>query len=72
MNYIDTGIPSRKIRETLADDIYHSWIISAQDSQEKANNTTIDLRQLADQAAFTAIGFAAALLNEEIFKIQNK
>lgn len=72
MNYFCTKNTAKEIKETLADDIYDSWVLVAQDTSGFTESGTIDLRQLADQAAFTAIGFAAALLNEEILKLRNK
>lgn len=76
MSYLDTKktIP-REIRDTLADDIYDGWVLAAQDKSEDdslSDTATTDLRRLADQAAFTAIGFAAAFLNEVVLKNQNE
>lgn len=56
------------IVDTLADDIYENWLMSAQDDFKKGRYNTCykgrvgGLRELSEEAAVTALGYIGALL----------
>ena len=66
------------LADTLADDIYDGWLLSAQNALDNDSHDRMDiselhkesLRKYAYEAAVTAIGFAAALCDEAVLKVK--